>query len=592
MDKMALSERLHGLRTLMKQRGLDYYYIPARDQHNNEYVPDCWQRRSWISGFTGSAGDVLVGFDNAMLWTDSRYFLQAEQELDADYFKLMRHRQGDMPSIAEWLCEHAPGKTVGVDPSVIAAMMADQWQEDFSTKDINLIPVDENLIDLLWQDKPELIFNDVLCHSVKYAGVSARDKIALIQSGLREHHIDAHVLTTLDSICWLCNIRGNDVACNPLVVSSCIILSDSVMLFVGCDTITEDQKSYFSEEGIALKSYFEFDDVLRQLTGKVLLDRLTASWWVEQQLDQATIVFADSPVSMMKSIKNQVEQVGAEEAHIRDAVSMIRFSMWLESHWQGQTECSVAQQLDMMRQQDPHCHGLSFSTISGYESNGAVVHYFAKEDTCKVITGDSLLLVDSGGQYDFGTTDITRVFNFSPVTQRQRLHYTLVLQGHLALRHTVFPLGKKTSDLELIARLPLWQHALDFGHGVSHGVGSFLCVHEGITTALSPGMIISNEPGLYLEGQYGIRIENLVLVYEVKDQIDSETGNGPFYGFKDLTLVPYNKDLIDVSLLSDQECRWIDEYHEEVYQRIGPLLTDDEQIWLREKTLALVTSSE
>ena len=589
-----ITEKLSRLRQLMAKHGIDFYFAPSKDAHNNEYVPNCWQRRAWISGFNGSAGDALIGLDSAYLWTDSRYFLQAEQQLDPKCFQLMK--LGQAPAIEDWLAMHGKNKICGVDPQLISDSQAHHWQQTLEKVNGKLLSIDQNLIDLIWEDRPPIPLEPLRQYPIEYAGETAKNKISRLQNALTAHGADAHVITLLDAIAWLFNIRGSDVEFNPLAISYAMITRDSATLFINPDKVNTGNQLYLQSQEIHLKPYDSFQQVLNQLKGKVWIDSHSASWWVTQQLKNAAIYQALSPIQLMKACKNSTEIVGMHEAHRLDGLAMIKFLHWLESTWPtGVTEMSAADELENFRKQNPQCLDLSFSTISGFASNGAIVHYRSTPATNRHIDDSNLYLIDSGGQYWYGTTDITRTIHLGTPTPEQKLHYTLVLKGHLALRHTLFPAETCGEHLDAIARRPLWQAGLNYGHGTGHGVGCYLCVHEGpqrispgySKVALEPGMIVSNEPGVYFAGEYGIRIENLCLISEAIPHIESGPHDGPFYTFIDLTKVPYARNLIDLSLLSPQEIQWIDEYHREIYELYIDDLNDDQRDWLALATAPL-----
>lgn len=589
-----IAAKLTNLRHLMKKNHVDFYFVPARDAHNNEYVPLCWQRRAWISGFDGSAGDVLIGHQQAYLWTDSRYFLQAEHQLNPDCYQLMKQAQGT-PPLTQWFLANADHKICGVDPRLLTIAQAQQWQKSLESVYGKLQPLEENLIDQLWEDQSPIPNNPIRQYPIKYAGESAKNKITALRQELTKKNVQAHVLTLLDAIAWLFNIRGNDVEFNPVAISYAIITPEKATLFVNAVKVYEADKLYLHSQGVELQPYEAFAEALNQLQGRVWVDPYSVSWWVAQQLKQATLLLETSPVQLMKARKNPTEIAGMHEAHRRDALAMVKFLHWLEIAWPaGITEISAADELERLRRADPECVDLSFATISGFAANGAIVHYRSSEATNRRIDNSNLYLVDSGGQYWYGTTDITRTIHLGEPTAEQILHYTLVLKGHLALRHTLFPSGTCGEHLDSLARHPLWQAGLNYGHGTGHGVGCYLCVHEGpqrispgySKVPLEPSMIVSNEPGVYFAGQYGIRIENLCAIIESVPATESKSGE-PFYLFADLTKVPYARNLIDKAKLTSQEIRWIDEYHREVYELLGGDLTEDQRTWLAMATAPL-----
>ncbi|MDP1573920.1 MAG: aminopeptidase P family protein [Coxiellaceae bacterium] len=592
----APQEKLSALRKHMSQFGVDFYFVPTRDDHNNEYVPAHWQRREWLTDFTGSYGEALVGFENAYLWTDPRYFLQAEKELDTSAFQLMKQLQGVSAPVSAWLADNAMNTTVGVDPRVMSIAQERQWSQVLSRINGVLKPISENWIDAIWENPPALVHKPIHTVDTQYTGFSATEKLALVRDAMGKVSAEILVLTQLDEIAWLFNIRGDDIPYNPLCISYAIITDQDAFLFLHKNAGLPEHIAYFSEHHITLQLYSDFEKALQALRGRVWVDPATASWWVELQLQATTLIEKTSPIVMMKAIKNKVELAGMREAHRLDAIAMVKFLHWIENHWRdGVDEISAADQLERFRREDTRCKELSFPTICGFADHGAIVHYRAEESSKHKISNQDMLLVDSGAQYFEGTTDITRTIHLGEPTQDQKKHFTLVLKGHLALRHLLFPEGACGEHINPIARMPLWNAALDFGHGTGHGVGCYLCVHEGpqriaygaTGVALKPGMVVSNEPGLYFTGKYGIRIENLCEIVEKVSAEKSLSGNGPFYGMDDLTMVPYARNLIDKALLSEQEIAQVNTYHQRIYALLENALSPDVAMWLKAATLPL-----
>lgn len=590
---LTIQEKLTQLRALMKERGLDFYYVPSADEHNNEYVPEPWQRRAWISGFTGSAGNALIGLKHAYLWTDSRYFLQAEDELDSGHFELMRQLPGN-PRPDEWLLLQGSSLKVGFDPKTLSIAEFQRIQNTLVEKNSQLIPVLDNLIDCIWSDQPVLKTHPIELYPLQYSGEATDSKMKRLSEMLEHLGVRNHVLSALDAIAWLFNIRGKDIQFNPLVIAYAII-NEEATVYLDTQVLSEENRRYFSEHHIHVKPYFEFFADLKILNGKTLVDPKLSSFLIYQALMPSDVVLEASPITLMKACKNSVEQDGMREAHRRDALAMCQFLYWLENNWSQETEISAAEKINALRRADEYCQDLSFTTISGYGDHGAIVHYSVDEKSNRPLSDDSLYLVDSGGQYWQGTTDITRTLHFGKPTKTQKKHYTLVLKGHLALGHARFPAGTKGEQLDVLAHYSLWQEGLDFSHGTGHGVGCYLCVHEGPQSIspypsgvpLQPGMAVSNEPGLYCRGEYGIRIENVCLITEAISSEQSLTGHGPFYELSDLTLVPYEKRLIDETYLSDQEIKWINDYHAKIFKILAPHLDKDVVEWLRQKTSPL-----
>ena len=598
MTNSSIKNRLFQLRQLMQEIGADYYYIPATDPHRNEFPPPCWQRRAWISGFTGSAGDVIIGMNNAFLWTDPRYFLQAEQQLDSTLFELIKMSQGELPSIDHWLREQKQPIVFSTDPQVISVRQAEKIEQALVSKGGRLLSLDNNLIDQLWKDRPALPNHPIRLHPEQYAGVSSKEKLATLHRILQSEWADAFVTNIIDAIAWLFNIRGNDIDYNPLALSYTIITQNESFLFINPQKLTKENEAYFKKIQVQIKPYNVLGEALTNLSGSIWIDPETTNWWIRKQLkNRKNFIYKPSPITLDKALKNPVEQKGAREAHIIDAIAIVHFLHWLQNHWQeGISEITAARKLEAFRQKDPRCSGLSFPSISGFGSHGAIIHYAATPETDIIIDDSTLYLIDSGGQYLSGTTDITRTIHLGNPTKEQMHLYTLVLKGHLAIRHAIFPKGTCGEHLNAFAHQFLWREALDYDHGTGHGVGSYLCVHEGpqaITAyytkvPLQPSMIVSNEPGIYIINQYGIRIENLCLVIEKFKVNDSMTGHGPFYGFEDLTLVPYCQKLINLTDLSEQEIHQINDYHQKIYLTLKDLLPNRElHDWLLQATMPL-----
>lgn len=596
MVKINHSDTLSQLRQLMRDHHVDYYYVPTRDDHNNEYVPPYWQRRDWLTGFTGSYGQALIGLDKAYLWTDPRYYLQANAELDQQYFQMMKQVAGVAAPINQWLFENAQNSVVAVDPKVMSINERNQWAASLAKVGSELKPVADNLVDEVWKERPDLMLSECQILPEKYTGMRAIDKIAQIRALMKKEGANSLVVSMLDEVAWLYNVRANDVPFNPLLISYAIVTENEAFLFTALSRIPKTAMPYFSDEKITVRPYEEFESALHSLNDTVWVDPATTSWWIANALTQARLIEKTSPIVMMKAIKNKTELEGTREAHRLDGLAVVKFFHWLENNWKnGVTEVTAADQLEAFRREDDRCVDLSFPTICGFADHGAIVHYRAEPDTAHTITDKNLLLVDSGGQYFEGTTDVTRTIHLAEPTDVQKKHYTLVLKGHLALRHAVFPDGICGEHLNPIARMPLWAEGMDFGHGTGHGVGAYLCVHEGpqrisyATThvPLKPGMIVSNEPGVYFDGEYGIRIENLCEITEAVSKESSPTDHGPFYTLKDLTLIPYARELIDVDLLAPQEIDWVNEYHSQVYQQLAGDLPDDVREWLKKATAPL-----
>lgn len=594
---MDLITRLTALRKLMASIGADYYLVPAADPHKNEYVPDHWQRRQWISNFTGSAGDALIGLKTAYLWTDPRYFLQAETELDPKHFELIKMSQSGAPQLEQWLLQQDDKFCLAIDPTVISIAQLERIRIATKSKHGKLLLLEENLIDKIWEDQPPLPTAEIRLFDLHSAGVTLQEKVAIVRQKLQQNNSDALVLNTLDAIAWLFNIRGDDIRYNPLVISYAILTEESALLFVDETKLNETIKNYFSQNHITVLALQQFSAALKKLQGCVWLDPNSCNAWIQNQLSHTTLFYSASPILHLKAIKNSTELRGMRQAHILDAIAMIKFFYWLENNWQkGITELSAAETLNAFRLEHPDCLDLSFNTISGFAAHGAIVHYAVTPESNISINDSALYLVDSGGQYTTGTTDITRTLHLGQPTSTEKHHYTLVLKGHLGIRQLIFPQGTCGEHINAFAHAPLWREALDYGHGTGHGVGCYSCVHEfppvisarQMNEPFKPGMIVSNEPGLYLTDHYGIRIENLCEIVEQYSIQQSATQHGPFYGFEDLTLVPYARNLIAKESLTHMEIEAVNRYHEKIFATLQPLLTDTALIsWLRKNTAPL-----
>ncbi len=587
-----ITKRLELLRQEMIAHKIDIYMIPSIDAHNSEYVPECFERRSWISGFNGSAGEVMVTLEHAYLWTDGRYFLQAESQLDAKHFTLMK-QSGFVSEVPAWLSTNGKNKRLGIDPELISIVRANSMKQVMEDLDGGFVFIENNLVDICKKKLGEELsmpVSKVFLLDVKYTGETIDDRISMVGNYLKNNNIDYLALNSLDEIAWLFNIRGTDIEYNPLVISYTIIAQDKSWLFIDKEKITNEVKDVLTLSGVIVEDYEKFGEHLAKIKSSILLDDKTANYAMLSKVsDKATVVFGTSPIIHKKACKNSVEINGAKNAHIKDAVAVINFLSWINKSWkEGIDEISAADKLESFRHEQDNLMGQSFATISGFASNGAVIHYRATEATVKKIDDSNLYLVDSGGQYLDGTTDITRTIHLGEPTKEQKRHYTLVLKGHLALGRAIFPHGTCGEHLDTLARTPLWSEFLNYRHGTGHGVGSFLCVHEGpqrISSAYSgvpllPSMIVSNEPGVYIDGLYGIRIENLCIVGEVTAPRALASDYGPFYELKNLTLVPYAKKLIDMKMLNFEEKLQLKQYYKSIKSTVRDRLQLKEREWL------------
>lgn len=587
---MNINKRLAALREFMGEKGLHAFIIPSTDSHLSEYPASHWASREWISGFTGSAGTVVVTREKAGLWTDSRYFLQGAKELEGADIELFKEGLPSTPSIEEWLTtELGKGEYVAIDGTVYAAKEAMNLTHKLNMKGLHLIS-DYDPFSKIWNDRPEIPTNPIFVLPERYAGEAAHKKIARICDAVEKNGAESLLVASLDTIAWIFNIRGNDVKCNPVAVSYAYISKEETVLFINPKKLTSEISDYLKAEGVTIAEYDKVFDYVSKLKTPVCLDANKVTFKLYNTIpDECHIIDMPSPADLMKSIKNDTEVQGIRNAMERDGVALVRFFMWLEKAVPGGnvTEIMIPEKLVEYRSQQKNFVGESFDTISGYGPNGAIVHYHVSNESSLPVKPEGLLLVDSGAQYFDGTTDITRTLAVGPLTDQMKKDYTMVLKGHINLATAIYPQGTRGSQLDILARKALWDEGLNYLHGTGHGIGHFLNVHEGPQnirmnenpTTLQPGMVTSNEPGLYRAGQYGIRIENLI---RTKHEMTTEFGD--FYSFETLTLCPIDTTPIVKEMLTEREIIWLNEYHKFVYDRLSPLLTEDEKQWLKEKT--------
>ena len=586
-----IQQRLAALRAEMKRSGLSAFITTGCDPHGSEYFADHWKEMEWISGFTGEAGTALILLDEAFIWTDSRYYLQAGIELADTGFSLMRDGELTTPSIPKYLTSRlSAGEVVGINAELFSNNAFLNIQEQLSDYGIQLHSAD--LIGKLWTDgRPNIPTGVLYGYDVEYAGVSVADKLSAVRKQMQEKRADILVTSALDEIAWLLNIRGTDVEFNPVVISYVLLDKDSCTLFVSPETITPESIQYLVKNKIGVADYTTIYTALRQIDPDktVLFDSAKLNRALFEALPQACKkINCQTPMVLLKAQKNSVELDGERKAMIKDGVALTRFFMWVEKAVPTQTltEYDLGIKLKGFRAEQEHFVEESFGTIAGYMGNGAIVHYSAPAEGSAVVKPTGMLLVDSGGQYLEGTTDITRTICLDTPSAQMIHDYTLVLKGHLALARARFPHGTRGSQLDVLAHQYLWQEGLSYGHGTGHGVGHFLCCHEGPQNIrmnenpaiLEVGMIVSDEPGLYRTDQWGIRIENLITVVPAEN-----TEFGDFLKFETLTLFPYERKLIDLSLLCQEDIDWINAYHQRVFDTLSPLLNADEQAWLRDK---------
>jgi len=590
----AINERIASLRDVMRKAGVAACIIPGTDPHASEYIADYWKERVWISGFTGSAGTAVVTLTKAGLWTDSRYFLQGEEELKGSGMDLMKMGLPETADIIPWLIDTLkPGEKVAVNAQMFSVNAYAAMKSELETVGIELVSID--LMKEVWTDRPDLPKKPFYVFDLKYSGQSTTDKIAATRAEMAKLRAQVFVMSALDDIAWLFNIRGNDVDFNPVVIAYALVEENDVTLFVDQDKLTEETKTYLASVGVRIKAYDAIYSVLEQIESSktVLIDGAKLNRALYESIPAAcTKRNAMSPVFKLKSIKNEVEMAGVRQAMVKDGVALTRFFIWLEENLKSGNlnEVSVDQKLYEFRSKQENFKGESFSTIAGYGPHGAIVHYRAVPESASTLKPENLFLLDSGGQYLEGTTDITRTVALGTPTVKQKIDFTLVLKGHIALATAKFPSGTRGSQLDILARKAMWDLGINYGHGTGHGVGHFLHVHEGPQNirmdenpiSLQEGMFMSNEPGLYRTNQYGIRTENLIHVIKAE-----KTEFGEFLKFETVTLFPIDKELIDVEMMSDEDIDWLNNYHKRVYDSLAQKLDENEREWLSRKCAKL-----
>lgn len=591
-----INERVERLRSWMKENGISAFVFPSSDPHNSEYVAEHWKSREWISGFSGSAGTAVVTLEHAALWTDSRYFIAAEKELKGTDFQLMKLRVEGAPSISEWLVRELSNyqkAVVGVDGNVNSFIEVSSMERELASKGNITVRTDADPMAELWTDRPVIPDNKVSLHPLEYSGESTSSKISRIRKQLADSGADGLLVTALDEIAWVLNLRGSDVHCNPVFVSYLLISPEKVVLYINNVKLLAEVKDYLTSEQISVDAYEAVVDGLRSYEGKSLLvDMSSTNYSLATAVPTEKLCEGVSPIASMKAIKNEAEQEGFRAAMLRDGVAVVKFLAWLKPAVEagGQTEISLDERLTALRAEQPKFKGISFDTIVGYEEHGAIVHYEATPETDIPVEPHGLVLIDSGAQYLDGTTDITRTIALGEITEEQRRVYTLVLKGHIQLDMCRFPAGACGSQLDAIARVPMWREGYNYMHGTGHGVGSYLNVHEGPhqirmewrPAPLQVGMTVTNEPGIYLEGKFGVRIENTLLIVPAET-----TPFGDFLKFETLTLAPIDTTPIVFEMLSEEEREWLNNYHHRVYESLKPYLTAVEQEWLRKATLPI-----
>lgn len=592
--KQSIKERIHALRMTFRPNNIKAFIIPSTDPHLSEYVAPYWMSREWISGFTGSAGTAVILMDKAGLWADSRYFLQAEKELEGSGITLYKEMLPETPSITKFLCQNLkPGESVSIDGKMFSVQQVEQMKEDLAPYQLQVNLFGDPLKNI-WKDRPSMPDAPAFIYDVKYAGKSCGEKVAAIRTELKKKGIFALFLSSLDEIAWTLNLRGSDVHCNPVIVSYLLVTQDEVVYFISPEKITQEVNEYLQEQQVSLRKYDEAESFLNSFAGEnILIDPKKTNYAIYSAINPACkVVRGESPVTLLKAIRNEQEIAGIHHAMQRDGVALVKFLKWLEASVLSgkETELSVARKLHKFRAAQPLYMGESFDTIAGYKEHGAIVHYSATEESDVTLQSKGFLLLDSGAQYLDGTTDITRTIALGELTEEEKTDYTLILKGHIALAMAKFPAGTRGAQLDVLARMPIWSHGMNFLHGTGHGVGHFLSVHEGPQSirmnenpiVLQPGMVTSNEPGVYKAGSHGIRTENLTLVCK-----DKEGMFGEYFKFETITLCPICKKGIIKEMLTAEEVKWFNDYHQTVYKKLSPSLNEEEKKWLLEATKAI-----
>ncbi|MGM9711281.1 MAG: aminopeptidase P family protein [Prevotella sp.] len=590
---MNVTDRLARLRELMRREKLSAFVFPSTDPHNGEYVPDHWKGREWVSGFNGSAGTVVVTGNAAALWTDSRYFIAAAQQLEGTGIELMKLKIPGTPTIAEWLGQQlidCQRPEVGIDGMVNSQASAEALITDLRSHGGITVRTNLDPLKTIWTDRPPIPQDLVSVHPLEYAGEDVKSKVSRIRKALRDLHADGMLMSALDDIAWTLNMRGTDVHCNPVFVSYLLISSNSVTLYINKVKLSHVVMAYLQDNGVSIDDYENVDKGLKSYPDyNILIDPDETCYTLARIAACQEVVRSKSPVPALKAVKNEAEIRGYRSAMLKDGIAMVKFLKWLKPAVQagGQTELSVDRKLTSLRRQQPLFRDISFDTIAGYATHAAIVHYEATPETDIPLEPHGMILIDSGAQYQDGTTDITRTIALGPVSDYEKHVYTLVLKGHIQLAMCKFPKGAAGTQMDILARSAMWREGLNYLHGTGHGVGSYLNVHEGphqfrmewMPAPFVEGMTVTDEPGIYLPDRFGVRIENTMIVEKYKT-----TEFGEFLQFDALTLCPIDTAPIDVSMLSDEEVEWLNSYHRRVYDAIAPHVSMDEREWLREAT--------
>lgn len=592
---MNVDERISSLRNLMRERGIDAFIVPSDDNHGSEYVSEYFRTRQWISGFTGSAGTVVITLEEAHLWTDGRYFLQGAKEIEGTSYVLEKLGEPGVKNHVEWLRDNLKsGSTVAFNGKVFTVAALNSLKGLLESKNIN-IKAEEDLFEKIWTDRPSMPKGKMFIHELKYTGKSLSEKLTMVREEMKKEGISDFILASLDDIAWLLNLRGADVPCNPVFLSYLLMDENNCTLYLDKEKVNAEISKYLEENSVKVKAYEDIVSDVAQLSGKsvVTYDPTKTNVWIKDALgNNVKIVERRNITTDLKARKNEVELKNVENAMTKDGVAMVKFFTWLKKNIGNTeiTEITAADKLTQFRSEREGFVDISFSTISGYGPNGAIIHYHATEENHSKLEPKSLYLIDSGAQYLDGTTDITRTLALGELTEEEKVDYTLVLKGNIALAMAKFLYGIAGCNLDILARKPMWDRGIDYKHGTGHGIGYLLNVHEGpqgirkeiSNVTLEEGMLISNEPGIYREGKHGIRLENIIAVAK-----DGETEFGKFMRFDVLTYCPFELEAIKVELLSCEEKQWLNNYHELVYNKLEAHLNEEERAWLKEATRAI-----
>lgn len=588
---MRTFEKIEKLREIMKKENIDYYVVPSGDFHQSEYVAEHFKSRAYITGFTGSAGTALIGREKGILWTDGRYFIQAEQQLKDSGIELYKMRIPGWPTLHEWLMENMKsGETVSFDGRLFSANEYKEFKKIKDKKDINIV-MDKDLIEEIWNDKPELPKEKAFLHDIKYCGKSAKEKIEEVRVEMKKIGAESYIISSLDDIAWLYNIRGNDVKDTPVVLAYAVVNEEKATLYIDKNKLSNEDQIKLNNEGIKIDEYNNIFEDVKDIKNSVILDPNKVSGYIYTLINEnVEVIEALNITTELKAIKNSIEIENLKKCQVKDGVAMVRFLKWLKENVgkENITEVTVADKLLELRSKGDLFVEESFGTIAGYKDHAAMMHYSATDESAYELKSEGILLVDSGGQYLDGTTDITRSFILGKLTDEEKKDFTLVLKSHINLMKAKFLKGTTGSNLDVLARTILWDEGMDYKCGTGHGVGFFLSVHEGPqsirpipnTVVLEPGMILTNEPGVYKEGKHGIRTENVMLV---TNDIETDEG-GEFYKFEVMSYCPIDIEGIDQSLLTEAERKWLDVYHTETYAKLSPYLNDEEKNFLKNAT--------